>query len=127
MLTILGLTAVGSFTYPLVRFLAPAGGKIKVKQITLKKSEIPAGEAREIPLNSTPSLIINRPGIGFIALSRVCTHLGCLVEYDRIRNRIICPCHGAIFDLEGNVLSGPPPKPLPKLPLKVEGDSIVIG
>jgi cytochrome b6-f complex iron-sulfur subunit len=127
LLTIFGLTAAGSFLYPLVRFLAPAGAKAEVKQITLKKSEIPAGTAKDIPINNTPAIIINRPVKGFVALSRVCTHLGCLVEYDKIQNRLICPCHGALFDLEGNVVSGPPPKPLPKFPIKVESESILIG
>jgi cytochrome b6-f complex iron-sulfur subunit len=127
LLTLLGLTAVGSFAYSLVRYIAPAGEKTKSKQIILKKSEIPIGDARDIALDSTPVMVINRSGMGFIALSRVCTHLGCLVDYDQAQKRIVCPCHGAIFDLEGNVLSGPPPRPLPKFPLKVEGESIVIG
>jgi cytochrome b6-f complex iron-sulfur subunit len=42
-------------------------------------------------------------------------------------NRFICPCHAGIYDLEGNVLSGPPPKALIKLPVRVEGENIVIG
>ncbi|MDH4265246.1 MAG: Rieske (2Fe-2S) protein [Deltaproteobacteria bacterium] len=126
-LTLLGLTTVGSFVYPLVRFLAPAGRKADVKQITLKKSEIPVGTAKEIPLNNIPAIIINRPDKGFVALSRVCTHLGCLVEYYKIQNKLICPCHGALFDLEGNVVSGPPPRPLLKFPIKVESESILIG
>lgn len=127
LVTILGFTAAGSFLYPLARFLTPAGGTAGTKQVSLKKSEIPVGEAKEIPFNSVPAIIINRPGKGFIALSRVCSHLGCLVDYNKIQNRIICPCHGAIFDLEGNVVSGPPPRPLPKLPLKEESESILIG
>jgi cytochrome b6-f complex iron-sulfur subunit len=127
LLTLLGLTAAGSFVYPLVRFLAPPTGKAKTKQITLKTSEIPVGDAKDIPFGGVPSMIINRPGKGFIALSRVCSHLGCLVEYSKSQSRIICPCHGAIFDLEGSVVSGPPPKPLQRLPLKVEGESILIG
>ncbi len=126
-LTILGFTTAGSFVYPLVRFLAPTGGKAKLKPITLKKSDLLVGEARDIALGSTPVMVINRPGRGLIALSRVCTHLGCLVDYDKAQNRIICPCHGAIFDLEGNVVSGPPPRPLPRIPLQVEGEAIVIG
>ncbi len=127
LLTALGLTATGSFAYSMVRFLAPPSGKGGQQQVTLKKSEIPAGEARDIALGGTPALVINRPGKGFIALSRVCTHLGCLVDYSKSQNRIVCPCHGALFDLDGNVISGPPPKPLPRLPLKVEGESIVLG
>jgi len=127
LLSILGLTAAGSFVYPLMRFLAPASGKAKFTQTILKKSEIPVGEAKDISLDSTPAMVINRPDKGFIVLSRVCTHLGCLVDYNKAENRIICPCHGAIFDLEGNVVSGPPPRPLSRVPLKVEGETIVIG
>jgi len=127
LLTVLGFTTAGSFVYPLVRFLAPTGAKAKLKPIILKKSEIPIGEAKEIAVGTTPAMVINRPGGGFIALSRICTHLGCLVDYSKAENRIICPCHGAIFDLEGNVVSGPPPRPLPRVPLQVEGDAIVIG
>ncbi len=123
----LGLTAVASLVYPMVRFLAPAAGSTQAKQLTLKKSEIPLGDAKEIAYGGTPVMVINRPDKGFIALSRVCTHLGCLVDYNKAQNRIICPCHGAQFDLEGNVLSGPPPKPLQKLAVKVEGDSIASG
>ncbi len=126
-LSVLGLTATGSLLYPLGRFLAPSGGKAEAKQVTVKKSEIPTGEAKEMVYGGMPILVINRPDKGFIAVSRVCTHLGCLVEYTKAQNRIICPCHGALFDLEGNVLSGPPPKPLPRVTLKVEADSIVIG
>ena len=127
LLTLLGLTAASSFVYPLVRFLAPPSGKAKSKQITLKKSELPVGEAKEIPVGGVPAILINRPGKGFIAFSRVCSHLGCLVDYNKTQNNIFCPCHGAIFDLEGNVVSGPPPKPLQRFPLKVEGESILIG
>ncbi len=127
LLTLLGCTAVGSFVYPLARFLGPAAATTKLKQISLKKSEIAIGEAKDIAIDSTPVLVINRPGAGFIALSRVCTHLGCLVDFNKAQSRIICPCHGAVFDLDGKVLSGPPPRPLPKIPLKVEGDSLVIG
>jgi cytochrome b6-f complex iron-sulfur subunit len=127
LLTLLGLTTAGSIVYPLGRFLAPPGEKGKSKQISLKRSEIPAGEAKDIPFAGMPAMVINRPGRGFVAFSRVCSHLGCLVDYDKVRNRIFCPCHAAVFDLEGNVVTGPPPKPLQKLPLKVEGESIVIG
>lgn len=127
LITILGLTGLISFLYPLVRFLAPASGKAKVKQIRVNKSDLPVGEAKDVALDSLPAIIINRPGKGMIAFSRICTHLGCLVDYDKGMGRIVCPCHGAIFDLEGNVLSGPPPKPLAKLPLRIEGDFILIG
>ena len=127
LLSVLGLTAAGSFVYPMVKFLAPTAGSAEAKQVSLKKSEIPLGDAKEIVFSGTPVLVINRPDRGLIVLSRVCTHLGCLVDYNKAINKIVCPCHGAQFDLQGNVISGPPPKPLPIIPVKAEGDSIVIG
>ncbi len=126
-LAILGSTALLSFAYPLLRFLAPPVEKGERKRISIKRSEILPGDAKNIIINSSSLVVINREGKGFIALSRVCTHLGCLVEYDKGKKRLVCPCHAGVFDLDGNVVSGPPPKPLPKVALRVEGENIVIG
>jgi Rieske Fe-S protein len=49
------------------------------------------------------------------ALSAVCTHLGCITRYLSDEKAIACPCHGSRFDLEGNVVHGPAPRPLPWL------------
>jgi len=50
------------------------------------------------------------------ALSARCTHLGCLVEWSRHRQRFVCPCHGGMYDDEGRVRQGPPPVPLARIP-----------
>ena len=127
LMAVLGSTALVSFAYPLIRFLAPSGAGEKTQKMTMRKDEIPSGEAKDIIFNNTPAIIINRPGKGFIVLSRVCTHLGCLVEYNRAKNDLVCPCHAGVYDLEGTVVSGPPPKSLQKFPVQVEGENIVIG
>ena len=124
---ILGATAVSSFAYPLVRFLAPPATKAKGEQVNIKKNDLPLGEGKEIVFGGTPAIVINVKGMGYIALSRVCTHLGCLVEYNKEANKFICPCHAGIFSVEGHVISGPPPKPLARLSLNVQGDNIIIG
>jgi cytochrome b6-f complex iron-sulfur subunit len=123
----LGATAASSLAYPLVKFLAPPQSKTRGGQISIKKSDIPLGEGKEIVWADIPAVIVNVRGMGYIALSRVCTHLGCLVEYNKEANKFICPCHAGVFNVEGNVISGPPPRPLAKLPLTVQGDKIVIG
>ena len=123
--SVLGLTALGSFAYPLIRYLAPSKARLYAKRLSFKKADI--GDAKEIVYQQTPTIIINRPGKGYIAISRVCTHLGCLLEYDREKKSLICPCHAGVFDLEGRVVSGPPPEPLLTFPLKVEGEEITIG
>jgi len=49
---------------------------------------------------------------GVYALSAVCTHLGCITRFRSEQRVIACPCHGSVFDLEGNVVHGPAPRPL---------------
>ncbi|HUM46789.1 MAG TPA: Rieske (2Fe-2S) protein [Chitinophagales bacterium] len=48
----------------------------------------------------------------YYALSKVCTHEGCDVEYNVSQNQITCPCHGSHFDISGNVTMGPAASPL---------------
>lgn len=127
LLAVLGSVAFASLFYPLLRFLAPPGTEARIKRASFPKADLPVGAAKSVILQNNPAIVVNRPGKGLVAFSRVCTHLGCLIEYDRDKNRLICPCHAGIFDLDGNVLSGPPPKALPKLPVRVEGEMIVIG
>ncbi|HXW68264.1 MAG TPA: ubiquinol-cytochrome c reductase iron-sulfur subunit [Dissulfurispiraceae bacterium] len=124
---LLGSTAFISFFYPLLRFLAPPGSEASIKKLVLPKADVPSGSARSIVLNNVPAIVINRPDKGFIVLSKVCTHLGCIVEYDRDKKIMLCPCHAGTFDLDGNVISGPPPKSLQRLPLRIEGETLVIG
>jgi menaquinol-cytochrome c reductase iron-sulfur subunit len=65
----------------------------------------------------TAYIAIDRAGL--IAFSNICTHLGCGVRWDADRNAFICPCHNGVYDRMGNVVSGPPPRPLNRLKTKV--------
>ena len=60
------------------------------------------------------------------ALHSTCTHLGCRTAYDRRSKRILCPCHGGVFDVQGNVLDGPPPAPLPSLTTRIEDGQVMV-
>jgi cytochrome b6-f complex iron-sulfur subunit len=126
-LAFLGLTTLASFLYPFFKYFSPPAEEAVAKRLVLVKKEIPVGDAKEIVLNNTPCVVINRPDKWLVVLSRVCTHLGCLVDYQKDKKRLLCPCHAGIYDLSGNVTSGPPPKPLQQFPIKVEGNSIIIG
>ena len=66
-------------------------------------------------------------GDGSLAvLSNRCTHLGCGVDWDARAEQFRCPCHGGVFDLEGRVVEGPPPRPLVQLASKVEDGNIFV-
>lgn len=71
--------------------------------------------------------VINLGSEGFIALDFHCTHLECAVNWVQATKQFICPCHGGLYDIKGTVLSGPPPKPLHRRLIKIEGDNVLIG
>jgi cytochrome b6-f complex iron-sulfur subunit len=123
----LAATGAVALVYPVVRLIAPLSGEGTVQPIRIPKGDIPTGGTKDVVFQSTPVIVINREGAGYIALSRVCTHLGCLVQYSSKEGLLICPCHAGRFDLNGNVISGPPPSALRQFPVKVEGDHILIG
>ena len=72
------------------------------------------------------SVYVSRKGTRLVAYDPSCPHLGCHVEYKARRNRFICPCHGGVFDSDGERVSGPPPRGLTKVPLKTEGGKILV-
>jgi cytochrome b6-f complex iron-sulfur subunit len=127
MASLLGATALGAFTYPLVRFLLPVESATRFKSLKVPESEVPLGGFKDLMIGTTPSIIVHTKEKGFVAFSRVCTHLGCLVKYYPEKQLFICPCHAGTFDLDGKVVSGPPPKPLPKFAVKVVGNNLVVG
>jgi Rieske Fe-S protein len=62
---------------------------------------------------------VDREGEGYRALLSTCTHLGCKVTWDEGVEEYRCPCHGGAYDREGRVRAGPPPRPLARLPVRV--------
>jgi Rieske Fe-S protein len=53
-------------------------------------------------------------------LSATCTHLGCQVRWDAASTRFRCPCHGGVFDAQGQVVEGPPPRALDRVEARVD-------
>lgn len=68
------------------------------------------------PRASDICLLVRRPDGTIAAFSRRCTHLSCPVDYQPEKDRLYCPCHnGAFSAMDGKVLQGPPPHPLPQI------------
>lgn len=77
--------------------------------------------------NENDTAILIRAGDGsYYAYGQKCTHLTCPVYYAKERNRLECPCHEGGFDVvTGNVLYGPPPRPLDRIEIEVRADGEV--
>lgn len=74
-------------------------------------------------LGGHPTLVIRENG-HLLAFTAVCPHLGCVVRWNDRRGSIECPCHGGRFDLEGQVIAGPPPQGLSPVTVQVRNDRI---
>lgn len=63
----------------------------------------------------------------FVAISHRCMHLGCPVRFVSAAQRFICPCHGGVYDFQGQVDGGPPVRPLDRFYTRVVGDRVEVG
>jgi menaquinol-cytochrome c reductase iron-sulfur subunit len=62
----------------------------------------------------------------FTAFAVNCTHLGCPVQWFPDPKLFLCPCHGGVYNADGSVAAGPPPKPLPRYPVRVRAGTVEI-
>ncbi|MCI0458150.1 MAG: ubiquinol-cytochrome c reductase iron-sulfur subunit [Gemmataceae bacterium] len=61
-----------------------------------------------------------------LVLSPVCTHMGCKVQWEADKQRFMCPCHGGQYLADGQNVAGPPPRPLERLPVRIENGVLLI-
>lgn len=118
--------------YPLYRYLRPPaglGGVSNVSSVVVgPATEIPVGQGRNFEFGSVPGIITHTPDGKFHAFNATCTHLGCTVQYRSDMKRIWCACHGGQYDpATGQVLAGPPPRPLAPLNVVVKNDQIIVS
>lgn len=71
--------------------------------------------------------VINQGAKGWLALDFHCTHLNCPVSWSDATNQFVCPCHGGVYDINGHVISGPPPQSLHRRIIQVQGNSVMVG
>lgn len=110
---VLGLAAAGSA----LSFLRPPRLPFSTRGLTYvcAVGELADGDARKFLLRDQPALLVRKRD-KLHALGAVCTHRNtCTVEWDPERRQLVCPCHSSRFDVHGNVLHGPPQRPLPVL------------
>ncbi len=121
------LATLSGMLLPALAYLWPVmghGPKVDMEEVAALE-EIPVGASKKIVLAGSALLLIRTPQ-EIKAFSAICTHLGCVVDWDGRKHEIVCPCHAGVFDLEGRVVSGPPPRPLPSYLVKVINGKIYI-
>lgn len=123
----LGAVAAVAAGWPLFRYLAPSSGGGAAAQVVIPEAEVREGEARFFEFAGSSAVLIRKKGGDLAAFSAVCTHLGCIVQWEKDKQDFLCPCHAGHYSADGEVTAGPPPKPLKKLPFVVAGGKITVG
>lgn len=98
----------------------PSGAPMKLDYIQRRRDGWITVEGR------ASAWVVTGDGKNFTVFDPRCTHLGCPYRWDGEKQQFLCPCHNAVFSLEGEVLSGPPPRPLDRLATKVVGGKLYI-
>jgi cytochrome b6-f complex iron-sulfur subunit len=128
-----GLCYVGALGYPVYRYLASpmemASSATAITEVTLKDAQkLAAGSVLMFKFGTAPAMLIHHLDGTWVALTAVCTHLGCTVQYEPQLNRIHCACHGGVYDPHtGANVSGPPPKPLKLFKVAVNDTGVLVS
>ena len=99
------------------------GPKVETVFIAGKVTDFKVGDI--IPFRKERTFILRTEG-GFLAMSGICPHLRCVVNWNEVLKKFECPCHGAKFNQNGEVLEGPPPRPLDLYKLQIAAGNVVV-
>lgn len=126
-LTLAGAVGLGAVAFRFAQYLYPEVPPIQIV-------EVAAGPRSAVPANG--GVVVRLP-LGHVALvdaggelrafSAVCTHLGCIIRPDPTDHHLLyCACHGGMFNNAGDVVGGPPPRPLPRYPVEVRDGQVFV-
>jgi len=117
------LAAIG---FPVARFAMPPDVPEAVTSRVLagKLSEMPPDGWKIFRFGNDAGILVRTPDGDMRAFNATCTHLSCTVQFRRDLERFWCACHSGEFDLNGQNVAGPPPRPLARYDVNISGDEI---
>jgi cytochrome b6-f complex iron-sulfur subunit len=83
-------------------------------------------KAKGYLLNKKLKVLVVQQDSELMAVNPVCTHRGCIVDWDKSSGTLVCPCHNAKFSIEGKVLAKPATKPLSTYEVKEDNGGILV-
>lgn len=125
---------MASVLYPIARYVSPPripeAGTAQVEAGLTDDPVLREKGFKIIRFGADPVIVVRAAENDYRAFSATCTHLDCIVGYQKDRNRMWCNCHGGAYDLTGRNIAGPPPRPLTAfkvhLVAKSEGVSTIV-
>lgn len=122
------VATLGAILYPIFKFMVPP------QIVEAAQNSVVVGKLNEVPVNtgkifkfgSKPGIVVRSSTGDLKAFSAVCTHLDCIVQFRPDTKQIWCACHNGQYNLNGQNVGGPPPRPLEEYVVNVRGDEIVV-
>jgi len=117
-----------SVFYPVARYVSPPEvPEAETARATAgNEGELRPNEAKIFRFGGRPGILIRTADDTYRAFAATCTHLNCTVQYRGDLSQIWCACHNGFYDINGNVVSGPPPKPLEEYEVNVANGEIIV-
>ncbi|GHA46802.1 Tat pathway signal sequence domain protein [Salinimicrobium marinum] len=113
-----------------IRAMAFPDKPLEGEHFIVNAEEVPVGEMFQFEIQGgkhIPYILIHLEENEWRAFEQKCTHLTCAVRYQKDVNQIQCPCHNGWFSADtGEVLQGPPPRPLPQLDVAVRDGKVYV-
>jgi Rieske Fe-S protein len=119
---------LASFLYPVIRFVFPPTREPdQVVLPFLDFKDMAQNSVKNFSWGSKPGILKKNDDGSYTAFVAVCSHLDCNVTYLPDKKKFFCACHEGWYDDQGINIAGPPPRPLRRLVLAVEGENLIIS
>ena len=122
------IASVASFLYPILRYIIPPQTSELAPDTALagRVGDLKPNTGKIFRFGSRPAILIFTTDGTYHAMSAVCTHLNCTVQYRSDLQAVWCACHNGMYSVEGRNISGPPPRPLETYDVILKGDEIYV-
>ncbi len=122
------VTTLAAIFYPIIRFMSPPEivEAMQNSVVAAKLNELPPNSGKIFKFGNKPGILVRTAAGELKAFSAVCTHLDCIVQYRSETKQIWCACHNGQYNLSGQNIGGPPPRPLEEFTVNTRGDDIIV-
>src|SRR6185436_6219308 len=117
-----------AIVYPIFKFLVPPAVTESAQNsvVAAKVGDLEANSGKIFKFGTKPGILVRTPSGELKAFSATCTHLDCIVQYRPDMKMVSCDCHNGQYNLSGQNVGGPPPRPLEEYTVNVRGEDVVV-
>ena len=118
------VSTAAAIAYPIGRYLVPPATSepATANVVAGTVNALSPNSGMLFKFGSRPGIVVRTADGEVRAFSAVCTHLDCTVQFKTDTSQLWCACHNGTYDLAGNVVAGPPPRPLERFVVNLRGE-----